>query len=266
MGQTEAYRVSAGRDPRGLPVQAGDGAAVGNIVDMWIDEPEQLVRYLEVELFADFGGGRRLIPMPLAVIKPDRVTVRSIYGKQFAGVPTTKAADVVTKLEEDKIWFVLLALWRGLAAGEGVMGVLGAGVPLLLLGAAAVVILWGVAWVMARAAVYTLTNRRVVMRIGAALQVTFNLPFKQIETASLDLRKGGTGTIALRLTEGSKIAYLVAWPHVRPWHMARTEPALRCIPDAGRVAALIAETAESQLAQPVLSRDGGDAAAKLAAE
>jgi hypothetical protein len=163
-------------------------------------------------------------------------------------------------------WFVLLALWRGLAAGEGVMGVLGAGVPLLLLGAAAVVILWGVAWVMARAAVYTLTNRRVVMRIGAALQVTFNLPFKQIETASLDLRKGGTGTIALRLTEGSKIAYLVAWPHVRPWHMARTEPALRCIPDAGRVAALIAETAESQLAQPVLSRDGGDAAAKLAAE
>ncbi|HBG99188.1 MAG TPA: hypothetical protein DDY29_10865 [Rhodobacteraceae bacterium] len=163
-------------------------------------------------------------------------------------------------------WFVLLALWRGLAAGEGVMGVLGAGVPLLLLGAAAVVILWGVAWVMARAAVYTLTNRRVVMRIGAALQVTFNLPFKQIETASLDLRKGGTGTIALRLTEGSKIAYLVAWPHVRPWHMARTEPALRCIPDARRVAALIAETAESQLAQPVLSRDGGDAAAKLAAE
>jgi hypothetical protein len=163
-------------------------------------------------------------------------------------------------------WFVLLALWRGLAAGEGVMGMLGAGVPLLLLGAAAVVILWGVAWVMARAAVYTLTNRRVVMRIGAALQVTFNLPFKQIETASLDLRKGGTGTIALRLTEGSKIAYLVAWPHVRPWHMARTEPALRCIPDAGRVAALIAETAESQLAQPVLSRDGGDAAAKLAAE
>lgn len=163
-------------------------------------------------------------------------------------------------------WFVLLALWRGLAAGEGVMGMLGAGVPLLLLGAAAVLILWGVAWAMARAAVYTLTNRRVVMRIGAALQVTFNLPFKQIETASLDLRKGGTGTIALRLTEGSKIAYLVAWPHVRPWHMARTEPALRCIPDAGRVAALIAETAESQLAQPVLSRDGGDAAAKLAAE
>jgi hypothetical protein len=163
-------------------------------------------------------------------------------------------------------WFVLLALWRGLAAGEGVMGMLGAGVPLLLLGAAAVLILWGVAWAMARAAVYTLTNRRVVMRIGAALQVTFNLPFKQIETASLDLRKGGTGTIALRLTEGSKIAYLVAWPHVRPWHMARTEPALRCIPDARRVAALIAETAESQLAQPVLSRDGGDAAAKLAAE
>jgi hypothetical protein len=112
------------------------------------------------------------------------------------------------------------------------MGILAAGVPLLALGAAAVLILWGVAWAMARAAVYTLTNRRVVMRIGAALQVTYNLPFTQIDSADLDLRRGGTGTIALRLKEGNQIAYLVAWPHVRPWHMARTEPALRCIPDA----------------------------------
>jgi photosynthetic reaction center H subunit len=97
------FRVSAGRDPRGLTVQAGDGAPVGNIVDMWVDEPECLIRYLEVELFPDYGGGRRLIPMPMAVVMSDRVRVRSIYGKQFAGVPQTKAADVVTKLEEDKI-------------------------------------------------------------------------------------------------------------------------------------------------------------------
>jgi photosynthetic reaction center H subunit len=97
------YRVSAGRDPRGLTVQAGDGAPVGNIVELWVDEPEHLVRYLEVELFAEHGGGRRLIPMGMAVIRSDRVKVRSLYGKQFAGVPQTKVADIVTKLEEDKI-------------------------------------------------------------------------------------------------------------------------------------------------------------------
>jgi hypothetical protein len=164
-------------------------------------------------------------------------------------------------------WFVLLAVWRGLAAGEGAMGVLGAGLPLLVLGAGAVLILCGVAWAMARATVYTITNRRVVMRIGAALQVTYNLPFAQIEAADLDLRKAGTGTIALRLKEGNQIAYLVAWPHVRPWHMARTEPALRCIPDAKRVADLLAQAAEEQISRPVVTRvaHDDDAPAAMAA-
>jgi photosynthetic reaction center subunit H len=35
------FKISAGRDPRGLTVQAGDGAPVGNIVDLWVDVPEQ---------------------------------------------------------------------------------------------------------------------------------------------------------------------------------------------------------------------------------
>lgn len=103
MSALPEFKVSAGRDPRGLTVQAGDGAAVGNIVDLWVDEPEHLVRYLEVELFPDFGGGRRMIPMMMSVIRSDRVKVRSLYGKQFAGVPRIKGPDVITKLEEDKI-------------------------------------------------------------------------------------------------------------------------------------------------------------------
>jgi photosynthetic reaction center H subunit len=41
MAGTEHFHVSAGRDPRGLPVMAGDKAIVGKITDMWIDEPEQ---------------------------------------------------------------------------------------------------------------------------------------------------------------------------------------------------------------------------------
>ena len=44
MAGTEHFHVAAGRDPRGLPVMAGDEAIVGKIIDMWIDEPEQLVR------------------------------------------------------------------------------------------------------------------------------------------------------------------------------------------------------------------------------
>lgn len=162
-------------------------------------------------------------------------------------------------------WFVLLAVWRGLAAGAGVTGFLGAGVPMLALGAGAVLLFWGLAWVMARATVYTLTNRRVVMRIGAALPVTFNLPFKVIESADLDTRKGGTGTIALHLNADSKISYLVAWPHVRPWHMGGRDPALRCIPDAAHVAELLGDAAETRLAEPQVARVA-DSAAPVAAE
>jgi photosynthetic reaction center H subunit len=103
MTALKSFKVSAGRDPRGMPVVAGDGETVGKVVDMWVDEPEALVRYLEIEL--DGGAGRRLLPMQLARIawlKPV-VKVHSIYGKHFADVPTTKSSTQVTKLEEDKI-------------------------------------------------------------------------------------------------------------------------------------------------------------------
>ncbi len=103
MSAHEHFRVSAGRDPRGLPVMAGDGEIVGTISDMWIDEPEQLVRFLEISLDADHGGGTRLVPIQLVRIKSDRVQVQSIFGKHFAGVPQTKSRTQVTLLEEDKI-------------------------------------------------------------------------------------------------------------------------------------------------------------------
>ncbi|MEM7721674.1 MAG: photosynthetic reaction center subunit H [Pseudomonadota bacterium] len=103
MAQTEAYRVSAGRDPRGLPVVAGDGETVGTISDMWVDAPEQLVRYFEIELDADHGGGKRLVPIHFCRIWPSQVKIHAVYGKHFAGVPLTKSSTQITMLEEEKI-------------------------------------------------------------------------------------------------------------------------------------------------------------------
>ena len=103
MAGTEHFHVSAGRDPRGLPVMAGDEAIVGKITDMWIDEPEQLVRYLEVELDPEHGEGTRLLPMTMARIHSDRVAVRSIFGTHFNGVPRNASGRQVTMLEEEKI-------------------------------------------------------------------------------------------------------------------------------------------------------------------
>ena len=103
MAGASQFAVSAGRDPRGLPVIAGDGETVGEVVDMWIDEPEQLVRYLEIALDDAHGGGRRLAPIQLCVIRSSGVKIRSIFGKHFANVPKTAAPHQVTLLEEDKI-------------------------------------------------------------------------------------------------------------------------------------------------------------------
>lgn len=101
MSAKGGFHVASGRDPSGMPVMAGDGVEVGTISDLWIDEPEQMVRYLEVTL--NDGAGKRLIPMTLARINRDHVKVRILYGAQFPGVPRHAAAHQVTLLEEDKI-------------------------------------------------------------------------------------------------------------------------------------------------------------------
>lgn len=103
MSRAEAFRVAAGWDPRGLPVKAGDEEIVGRICDMWIDEPEQLVRYLEIELDPKWGSGNRIVPLTFARILPNSVQVRSIFGEHFNAVPQLAATTQITKLEEEKI-------------------------------------------------------------------------------------------------------------------------------------------------------------------
>lgn len=100
MSQATGFQISAGRDPRGLPVQAGDFEIVGRVSDLWIDAPEQLVRYLEVDMG---DAGRRLIPLTLAKVEERAVTVRALTSARFAGIPQTRSMTTVTKLEEDKI-------------------------------------------------------------------------------------------------------------------------------------------------------------------
>lgn len=89
---------------------------------------------------------------------------------------------------------------------------------------------------------YTVTSRRVVMRIGMVLEVTFNFPFKVIDAVSLRQHPGGYGDIALTFMDGEQIAYPHLWPHARPWHFRRTQPMLRCVPEAARVAGLLAQS------------------------
>lgn len=97
------------------------------------------------------------------------------------------------------------------------------------------------AWLTARTTVYTLTDKRVVMRIGIVLTVTFNLPLRSIEGAGLRRLGGGRGDIPLSLPGPDRISYLHLWPHARPWRLAKPEPMLRCLPEVDHVAALLSQ-------------------------
>ena len=97
------------------------------------------------------------------------------------------------------------------------------------------------AWLTARTALYTLTSKRVVMRIGIVLTLTFNLPLRMVAAASVKPLKNGCGDIALKLAGDDHIAWLNLWPHAKPWALKNPEPCLRCIPDAVRVGERLAQ-------------------------
>lgn len=165
-------------------------------------------------------------------------------------------------------YFALLAIWRvGVSsASMSFQEALPHATPFVILGVLASAIVLLIAWVQSRMTVYTVTTARVALRIGAALTVTLNLPYTRIARADFDQRKGGTGTIAFTTAEGTRLSYLVLWPHVRPWHVRNAQPALRCIPDAARVARIIAEAAGTRLAQPRIAQRGAPARDAVAAE
>ena len=160
-------------------------------------------------------------------------------------------------------YFALLAVWRvGVSSTEVPMAeALMHSVPLIIVGVVACTLIMILATIQARSAVYTLTNKRVAMRIGAALTMTLNLPYVCIGTAKLDLKRGGSGTIAFELIGDARFSYLMSWPHVRPWYMTRVQPALRCIPEAEKVAQIFAEAADARVSVPQVSRVPMDAVA-----
>jgi photosynthetic reaction center H subunit len=100
LARAAGFQISAGRDPRGMRVQGNDLEFVGTVSDLWIDAPEQLVRYLEITLAT---GEKRLVPMPMAKVESDRVRVDALSSDLFAGIPATRSSTEVTLLEEDKI-------------------------------------------------------------------------------------------------------------------------------------------------------------------
>ncbi|MGZ5920324.1 MAG: photosynthetic complex putative assembly protein PuhB [Rhizomicrobium sp.] len=96
------------------------------------------------------------------------------------------------------------------------------------------------AWLCSRTSVYTITSRRIVMRIGVALPTAINIPFAAIGAAGLRAEMNGSGDISLALNCEERLAWSNFWPHVRPWRLARPQPMLRGIANVHAVADILA--------------------------
>lgn len=103
------YSIARGdADPRGMTVVGADNAVAGVVSDIWVDQAEYMIRYLEVAISGADGaptGQRVLAPMTMAVVNKGRKTVRieALLAAQFAGAPALSNPDQVTLLEEEKI-------------------------------------------------------------------------------------------------------------------------------------------------------------------
>lgn len=107
-------------------------------------------------------------------------------------------------------------------------------------------ILYTVAWLMARAAIFSITTHRVFFRVGAGIRKYINIPFTDIQAVDLRERTNEEGDIALTTTSDKPIPYLHLWPFARPLRMRKTVPLLRCVPNARATAERLAAAMQQQ--------------------
>ncbi len=137
------------------------------------------------------------------------------------------------------IYFMVLMIWQiAVAYSEGTSMSLALEIAAFLAALLGIVVAIAVtfSYLAARTTIYTVTTRRVVLRYGIAFTKAVNVPLRTIKSVGLRMHANGTGDLAIQLTGPDKIAYLILWPHVRPWHFSLPEPMLRAIPEPQKAA------------------------------
>lgn len=136
------------------------------------------------------------------------------------------------------LYFAIIVSWA-IASGDS-----GTAIGVSMLGAVVVALLVAFAWGVGRTTIYTLTDKRMVLRIGVALNKCINLPLAEIEAANLKMLGAGHGNIVMALKGVPRLGYIMLWPHVRSLRFIRPQPMLRAIPDALTVSQLLFKATE----------------------
>jgi len=102
-------------NPVGLPVYGADKKLAGKVSDIWVDQSEHIIRYLEV---TTNSGKKVLLPMTFAAVQgkdwlggflpitsdqQPLVDVTAIRSDQFDAVPQVETAGQITRYEEDRV-------------------------------------------------------------------------------------------------------------------------------------------------------------------
>ena len=149
-------------------------------------------------------------------------------------------------------YFAALTLWNVYSAAgkSGWSAAATVAAETLGIGAVALSLIALLSYLSARTTLYVITSRRLVLKIGVALPIFMNIPFKQVLSASACVHGDGTGDIPVSLTSTGRIGYLVLWPHARPFHLAKPEPSLRCVANAAAVADTLSRALREAAGQP----------------
>lgn len=162
---------------------------------------------------------------------------------------TATLAREVFHIRKLALYFAVLIVARAapeVSAGNGLLAVLMSLKWLAPLSLLALLSVWALSAMTSRTTVYTLTNKRLVMRLGIVLTVTFNIPLRKIVGADVREHARGFGDISVSLNKEDHIAWVHLWPSVRPWHLARPQPTVRCVANGGVLASQLREVWSAQ--------------------
>lgn len=165
------------------------------------------------------------------------------------------------------VWFAVLMVLQlalGLRDGAPAAELLGTVAWYTVLGAAAVGVLTGIAWAYARSTMYTITSRHLVIRSGVALPTTVTIPFGLVHSAAVKRYARGYGDLPIEIQPGTHVSWLMLWPHVRPWCMARPQPMLRAVEDIDDVVTVFTRALDVSLAREAADGTAPEAAGSTA--
>ena len=126
---------------------------------------------------------------------------------------------------------------------------------MLGLAAAGVGILAGLSYIYARSTVYTITDKRVVLRFGVAMPMMVNLPLSVITSADMKRYGDGSGDVILTAAKRKRLSYMLLWPNIKPWTFNPVSPSLRCLDDVDAVAQCLAQAASAMGSEDSLEDD-----------